>query len=493
MMDAAKQKAFDVLVVDDSSRLSRDTADALRALSVLDFYGIKFIGRTDGIDTTQNGSRLLFGIKAAMSEEFLRDLADKTHRGLEGRARRGYSAGGLPYGYRSEPVTGERGEIIGYMKTMHEAEAAIVRRIFRLYVGDEALGPLSPRAIAHLLNAEGIAPPGARWRNRTAREAHTWSHTAILGHRRLGKGILSNPLYIGRALWNRSEWVRHPLTKRYTYRVRPKDDWIEFEVPALRIVPQDLWDRAQARLALHTRITGGQARRVQAYLLSGFVRCGVCGATYTLRSRHAYGCTMNNSRGEVACPNRLRASRKRLERLVVAAIRDRLYTPANIAPLLDRVRTALVERARREQHACRQDDQAKALRRLDAEIEHLLHAVETGKATPLLLERLEEKHRRRGALLADVPDAIGDLETKLARLLARLPEKIAQAVADLETLLASHQVARGKDILAALGTEIVLTPTAAGLEAEIRGSLRQAVTLAGGSIPWLGEEDSNPH
>jgi DNA invertase Pin-like site-specific DNA recombinase len=106
MMDAAKHRAFDVLVVDDSSRLSRDTADALRALSVLDFYGIKFIGRSDGIDTTQNRSRLLFGIKAAMNEEFLRDLAEKTHRGLEGRARQGLSAGGLPYGYRSGPVTG---------------------------------------------------------------------------------------------------------------------------------------------------------------------------------------------------------------------------------------------------------------------------------------------------------------------------------------------------------------------------------------------------
>ncbi len=32
MMEAAKRKAFDALIVDDSSRLSRDTSDALRAL-----------------------------------------------------------------------------------------------------------------------------------------------------------------------------------------------------------------------------------------------------------------------------------------------------------------------------------------------------------------------------------------------------------------------------------------------------------------------------
>jgi site-specific DNA recombinase len=58
MMDAAKGKVFDVLIVDDASRLSRDTADALRALTVLDFYGVKFIGRSDGIDTTVNASRI---------------------------------------------------------------------------------------------------------------------------------------------------------------------------------------------------------------------------------------------------------------------------------------------------------------------------------------------------------------------------------------------------------------------------------------------------
>ncbi len=496
MMEAAKSKTFDVLIVDDSSRLSRDTSDALRTLKVLDFYGVKFIGRSDGIDTTQNASRLLFGIKAAMSEEFLRDLAAKTHRGLEGRARKGYSAGGLPFGYRSQPVYGERGEIVGYRKIVHESEAAIVRRIFRLFVGDEAPGPLSARAIACRLNEERVPPPGARWKNKTARQALTWSHTAILGHRRLAKGILSNALYIGKALWNRSQWLRHPITKGYTYRVRPQDDWIEVDLPELQIVPKELWDRAQARLALHDRIRIlGRPRHVQTYLLSGFLRCGVCGAAYSVRSRHAYGCTTNHSRGDVVCPNRLRASRKTLERLVVAALRDRLYAPENVGPLLDQVHAALVERIRRERQASQQDDRAMTLRRLDAEIENVKTAIAMGKATPILLEMLEERDRQRRALLAEQPDANGDVEAKLARILAGLPARIARAVADLETLLTARQVERGKDILAALGAEVVLTPTAEGLEAEIRGNLRQAVTTLaapGGSEVWLGEEDSNP-
>lgn len=115
MMAAASRHEFDVVMVDDSSRLSRDSADAARALQLLDFLGINFVARSDGIDTVANGksSRLLYGIKSAINEEFLRDLGERTWRGLEGRVRAGYSAGGLPYGYRSEPHMDERGRVIG--------------------------------------------------------------------------------------------------------------------------------------------------------------------------------------------------------------------------------------------------------------------------------------------------------------------------------------------------------------------------------------------
>ena len=90
---------------------------------------------------------------------FLKDLAQKTHRGLEGRVRAGGSAGGLSYGYRvvrrlradGTPTTGE--------VEISPGEAAIVIRIFVAYVGGQ-----SPRSIAKMLNAEGIpGPRGGKW------------------------------------------------------------------------------------------------------------------------------------------------------------------------------------------------------------------------------------------------------------------------------------------------------------------------------------------
>src|SRR5574340_800540 len=69
LMAAAQRREFDVLIVDDTSRLSRDTADALNTLRDLEFLGIKFVARADGIDTSVNGkgTRLLYTIKSAVN------------------------------------------------------------------------------------------------------------------------------------------------------------------------------------------------------------------------------------------------------------------------------------------------------------------------------------------------------------------------------------------------------------------------------------------
>lgn len=46
-------------------------------------------------------SELHIGLKGTMSALYLKDLAQKTHRGFEGRLRDGKSAGGISYGYRA--------------------------------------------------------------------------------------------------------------------------------------------------------------------------------------------------------------------------------------------------------------------------------------------------------------------------------------------------------------------------------------------------------
>jgi len=80
---------------------------------------------------------------------------------------------------------------------INEREAAIVRRIFAMYADG-----LSARAIAALLNAEGVPSPGAKWNWKatgpTSRRRSKWVASAIYGDIRRGSGILNNERYIGK-------------------------------------------------------------------------------------------------------------------------------------------------------------------------------------------------------------------------------------------------------------------------------------------------------
>jgi DNA invertase Pin-like site-specific DNA recombinase len=51
MLDAAVERRFDVLLVDELSRLSRDHIEGARVGRLLQFHGIRLIGVTDAIDT----------------------------------------------------------------------------------------------------------------------------------------------------------------------------------------------------------------------------------------------------------------------------------------------------------------------------------------------------------------------------------------------------------------------------------------------------------
>ncbi len=474
MQEAAKRREFDVLIVDDASRLSRNAGDALKIQERMRYLGIGLVARSDGINTVQNpkNSELVFGIKSVMNQEFIRDLREKVWRGLEGRARAGFSAGGLPYGYRSEPVH-EGGRIVGYRRTVYEPEAKVVRRIFRLFVGDEDGQRHSSRQIVKLLNAEGVSPPGARWRNRTIRQAKTWSYTAIVGHRRLGTGILNNRLYIGKAVWNRSQWMHDPDTGAHCRsRIRPAEEWVELDMPDLRIVPQELWEKAQARAVTASVTHGAESRRnVGKYLLSGFVKCGTCGGNY-IKATGSYRCGQHRNRGEVACTNTRGITVAKLDRAVIAAIREHLYTPENLRRIIEYVRDELMALAKQE---AKPADQTKALREVEQEIDHIKAAVKLGKATENLLEMLEDAENRRKVLGGD-QDAPRreDTQASLERVLADLPARVQACLEDLERLLRVQQVERGRVLLSSLITEIRIHPDGT---AEVCGDLQGVLSL----------------
>ena len=206
MLAAAKAKGFDVLVVDDLSRLSRDDVEMKQLIRRFRFWGLRIIGVSDGFDSNSKGYKIQAGVRGLMNELYLDDLREKTHRGLTGQALKGNNCGGRAYGYRhvaeTEPNRLDeygRPEIVAVRREIDPEQAEIVRRIFSSYADGHA-----PRAIAAELNRLGV--PSGR--------GGTWAASVIYGDMQTGTGLLNNELYIGRYVWNRSRWPRDPDSRK---------------------------------------------------------------------------------------------------------------------------------------------------------------------------------------------------------------------------------------------------------------------------------------
>ena len=267
MLADAEARKFDIIVCEAIDRLGRRLADVADVYDRLSFRGIQIHATAIGHVTQMH-----LGIMGTMAQMTLADLGAKTKRGQLGRARAGRIPGGLAYGYEvvpSAPGTQDRGE-----RRIKPDEAEVVRRIFKSYAAGK-----SPRHIAHELNAAGIPGPGGR----------DWGDSTLRGQPERGTGILNNTLYIGRLCWNRVSYVKDPSTGKRVARVNALDQREETEVPELRIIDQALWDACQARRQ-EMRFAIGQAEDGQKlnvahrrrFLLSGLLRCGCCGAGYTI-------------------------------------------------------------------------------------------------------------------------------------------------------------------------------------------------------------------
>jgi DNA invertase Pin-like site-specific DNA recombinase len=217
LLAGARDGAFDVVVAEALDRLSRDQEDVAALFKRLRFAGIRIMTLAEG-----EVSELHVGLKGTMNALFLKDLADKTRRGLRGRVEAGKSAGGNSYGYRvAASRFGENGKPVTGTREIHAGEAAIIERIF----SDYAAG-LSPKRIALQLNAGGIRAP----------RGGLWSASTINGNRARGTGILNNELYIGRLIWNRLTYSKDPDTGRRRSRQRADAEQIVKELPDLRTI-----------------------------------------------------------------------------------------------------------------------------------------------------------------------------------------------------------------------------------------------------------------
>jgi len=312
MMQAAKRGEFDVIVIESLDRLSRDQADLPQLHKRLEFAGVKILTCNDG-ETT----KMHVGIRGLVSSIFLSTLADTVRRGHAGRVSEGKFPGARVYGYRC--ITGKPGE-----REIDPEQAAIVLRIFREYAAGK-----SPRTIAGDLTREGITSPSG-----TA----VWSNQCLTGGR-LRQGMIGNRLYIGEIRWNRTRVFKNPETEAEIRRATPAEDHMIVAVPHLRIIPQKLWDAANAiRRERAVQKFGPSGRVLRAapvlarkeHLLAGLLRCGECGGKMRIYATSATKGTRvacAGAKDRSTCEHAKTYHLGTLERGVLDCMRARLAEP----------------------------------------------------------------------------------------------------------------------------------------------------------------------
>lgn len=188
----ANKGRFQILLTEAMDRLSRDQEDIAGLFKRMNFASVKIVTLSEG-----EINHLHIGLTATMNALYLKELANKTRRGLRGRVELGKSGGGLCYGYDVVKQRDIHGEVICGERAINDRQTQIVRRIFREYADGK-----SPKSIALSLNTEGHHGP----------LSGAWSPSTINGNRERGTGILNNELYIGWLIWNRLHYIKNPST-----------------------------------------------------------------------------------------------------------------------------------------------------------------------------------------------------------------------------------------------------------------------------------------
>jgi len=207
------------------------------------------------------------------------------------------------------------------------------------------------------------------------------------------------------------------------------------------------------------------------FLLSGLLRCGVCGGGYTITAKNRYGCARRGRQG--TCTNSRGIQRQELERRVLDGLRVSLLSPDLIAEFVSEY-TAEWNNLQRERSAAagqRHRQLAEVKRRIDG----MIDAIERGIITPTTKERLEALEAEK----AELEVAPSDLARPAIH--PNLAERYRNAVARLELELADPELAaEAKSTLRSLITTVKVFPGAKRGEVmlELHGQLAAVLNFA---------------
>ena len=256
MMDDIKSGKDEVsyVLVFKLSRFGRNAADVLATLQVMQDFGVNLICVEDGIDSSKDAGKLMISVLSAVAEIERENIRVQTMEGRMQKAGEGKWNGGFaPYGY----------SLIDGKLEVNEEEAVAIRMIFDQYVNTD----LGANGIAKYLENHGI--------HKIARQ----NGKNPLFDAALIRRIIQNPVYSGKISYGRRRTEKVHGT-RNEYRQVKKDDYLLVDGLHEALVSEEVWEQAQVKVAAQARKYEkvNRDKREKIHLLSGILKCPVCGA-----------------------------------------------------------------------------------------------------------------------------------------------------------------------------------------------------------------------
>lgn len=257
MLELARQGKIDLIITKSISRFARNTTILLQTIRELKDLGVEVIFENDNISTLSGDGELMLTVLSSFAEEESRSVSEN----IKWRKRRDFQRG---------RVCINAHQFLGYDKdengnlVINQEEAAIVRKIFDLYVGGTGI-----TTIARILAREGIKTFSGRDR---------WDISSITH-------ILKNEKYLGDVLCQKTYVPSHKAHRSITNRGELNQYYIKNNHPA--IVTREVWKKAQEIRAENKHRFGITEFPRVHHPCTGMLFCSKCGATLKRRRRHS--------------------------------------------------------------------------------------------------------------------------------------------------------------------------------------------------------------
>ena len=296
MLADAEKGLFDMVVVKDISRFARNTVDLLQSVRKLKALGIETQFLTANM-TSMGNSEFVLTIFGALAQEESANTSKRIKFGKKMNAEKG-RVPNIVYGY--DKTIGDYFNLF-----INEEEGKVVRQMYKWYT-EEGFGGAK---IANMLNERGVK----------TKRGNNWSQNSVCR-------ILTNEIYTGKII-NGKEEVADFLTGQR--KEKDESEWLVTIRPELRIIDDEIFDRAQEILkGRHDSFKMTHERQSNKHLFSTLIKCKDCGWSFRRTVRQykntyiRWVCSGHNGRGADSCPNAITVDEEELIQVLQEYFQD---------------------------------------------------------------------------------------------------------------------------------------------------------------------------